>query len=136
MEFLFGNIGGKIKGLVAASSIIGAIGSFVGGIAFAAMDVDFIIWGILMTFLGPIFAWIFSWTLYGFGEIICNLEDINLSTKKHQQTNPNHQHVPTSSPQNDMVTDYCPECNAKLRYNRHSKRITCPNCKSTLEVSG
>ena len=135
MEFLYGNIGGKIKGLAFASAIVGAIGAVIGGIIFATVDDDFIFFGIITVLLGPIVAWVSSWVLYGFGEIICHLDDINYSTKKVASIKSSQNKAPAPKPQNEMATDYCPECNAQIRYNVDAKFVSCPNCKSTLEIT-
>ena len=135
MEFLFGNIGGKIKGLAVTSAIVSAISAFIGGIVFATLDDDFIVFGILMALLGPIIAWVSSWVLYGFGEIICHLDDINYSTRKASSAQSSHRQAPAPKPQNDLVTDYCPECGTQLRYSKNAKFVSCPKCGCTLEVS-
>jgi hypothetical protein len=74
---MYDNIGGKIKGLAKAGFIVEAIVAVITGIALMASDDDLIIVGVLVLLLGPIVAWVSSWLLYGFGEIIdktCSIE--------------------------------------------------------------
>lgn len=71
---MYNNIGGKIKGSAIAVFIIGAIASIIVGIAALSDDsnsgdVESII---LLLILGPVAAWISSWSLYAFGELVEN----------------------------------------------------------------
>ena len=72
---MYNNIGGKIKLLAAISFAIMAIGSFVGGIAMMATDDDLILPGVFVLILGPVFSWVSTWVLFGFGELIESNED-------------------------------------------------------------
>ena len=74
---MYENIGGKIKGLAKASAIIGIIAAIIYGWFLMVTDSDMIIVGLLTMVGGPFGAWISSWVLYGFGELIdkvCNIE--------------------------------------------------------------
>ena len=46
-----------------------------------ATDEDFIDTAIILLFVGPIVAWISSWLLYGFGELIDKVCDIERNTR-------------------------------------------------------
>ena len=76
-DVLYENIGGKIKKLAAWTFIIEAIGAIITGIALA---IDQGVGGYLViSFVGPIVAFVGSWLLYGFGELIeatCENRDI------------------------------------------------------------
>ena len=78
---MFDNIGGKIKGLAKAVFIVEAIAAVIAGIALIASDEDLIPIGLLVLFIGPIVAWVSSWLLYGFGEIIDKTCDIERNTR-------------------------------------------------------
>ena len=144
MEFLYGNIGGKIKYLAFFTALLGALGSFVSGVMLMTTDSYFIGYGVLLIIVGPIVAWVSSWILYGFGEIITSLQSIDGSTGKgHQHTRPTYA-APFNTPakktspegeDSEMVVDYCPTCNTMLKFNRNAKFVSCPSCKSTLEVT-
>jgi hypothetical protein len=77
---MYDNIGGKIKGLAKATFIVEAIAAVITGIAFMAMDDDLVPVGLLVMILGPIVAWVSSWLLYGFGELIDKTCDIARNT--------------------------------------------------------
>lgn len=78
---MYDNIGGKIKGLAKAVFIVEAIAAVITGIGLIASDEDLIPIGLLVLFGGPIVAWVSSWVLYGFGEIIDKLCDIERNTR-------------------------------------------------------
>ena len=71
---MYDNIGGKIKGLAKTMFIVEAIGAVITGIVLLATDDDFILVGLLTLFCGPIVAWVSSWILYAFGELV---EDVH-----------------------------------------------------------
>ena len=73
---MYDNIGGKIKGLAKTMFIVEAIGAVIMGIALLTTDDDFILAGLLTLFCGPIVAWIGSWILYAFGELVEDVRDI------------------------------------------------------------
>ncbi len=78
---MYDNIGGKIKGLAKAFFIVEAIAAVITGIALMATDEDLIGIGLLVMVVGPLVAWVSSWLLYGFGEIIDKLCDIERNTR-------------------------------------------------------
>lgn len=71
---MYSNIWKKIKGLAKAIFITETIGCIIGAIAIFSTDAvdDFAIVGVLLLILGPLVAWVSSWILYGFGELIEN----------------------------------------------------------------
>ena len=78
---MYDNIGGKIKGLAKASFIVATIAEVITGIALMAADEDLILYGLLVMVVGPIVAWVSSWLLYGFGELINKASDIERNTR-------------------------------------------------------
>ncbi len=74
---MYSNIGGKIKGLAKTICIIEAILSAVGGVLLVALDDELIMYGMALAIVGPLIAWISSWTLYGFGELIERMTEIS-----------------------------------------------------------
>lgn len=78
---MYNNIGGKIKILALVTAIVEAAGSVIAGIALMAEDDDLIPVGLLLWFVGPLVAWISSWLLYGFGELIAKVTDIERNTR-------------------------------------------------------
>lgn len=84
---MYSNIGGKIKGLAKAIFIIQTIATVIMGLVFIANGLDSyylgdeaVITGVLLMIIGPLVAWISSWLLYGFGELIDKVCYIALNT--------------------------------------------------------
>lgn len=75
---MYDNIGVKIKVLAGVTCIIGAIAAVI--IGCMALYDELIGIGLLIMILGPIVAWIASWLLYGFGELIEKTCDIARNT--------------------------------------------------------
>ncbi len=67
---MYDNIGGKIKGAATAVFILGAIAGVISGFAIIGSDDDLLSIGLIITIGVPLLAYIFSWLLYGFGELI------------------------------------------------------------------
>ena len=123
---MFNDIGKKIKGLAVALFAIEAIFSFIGGLVLMADgDDEKVAVGFLIMVGGVLFSWISSWFLYGFGEIIDKLQDVERNTR---QTAENARTKGTNTPSasaNTSPTDNavqhtltCPHCHIPNRTNR------------------
>ena len=90
---MYDNIGGQIKGLAKAVFIVEAIAAVITGIALMASDEDMIPIGLLVMVVGPLVAWVSSWLLYGFGELIDKVCEIatNTKTSRNASTSSNNQ---------------------------------------------
>lgn len=73
---MYNNIGGKIKVLAKIAFIAMAAITAIAGLGVIASDDDLIGVGVLMMFAGPVVAWVSSWLLYGFGQLIENSDII------------------------------------------------------------
>lgn len=76
---MYNNIGVKIKALAISTFIVEAIAAIIGGIVLWIVTKEW--WCALILFFGPILAWVSSWLLYGFGELIDNVCKIADNTK-------------------------------------------------------
>ena len=65
---MYDNLGGKIMGLAIITFAIEAIGSVISGIIMCIGDM--ILLGLLTMVGGVLVAWISSWFIYGFGQVI------------------------------------------------------------------
>ena len=83
---MYDNIGSKIKGLAEGVFIGEAVLSAIVGIALLASGEDLILTGFLVLLFGPIVAWVSSWLLYGFGELIDRVCEIAQNTRTSQNT--------------------------------------------------
>ena len=70
LDELYTDIGGKIKNWAKWIFIVEAIGAIITGLVLLCTDADLVVSGLLVMFLGPFVAWVSSWILYGFGELI------------------------------------------------------------------
>ena len=73
--FMYDKIGGKIKVLTKAIAIIGIVASVIYGIVLLSLGQT--VTGIIYLLLMPFLIWISSFVLYGFGELVekvCNIE--------------------------------------------------------------
>lgn len=89
---MYDNIGGKIKELAKIGTIIGIILSVIVGILLITL-VNSII-GIVLVFVLPIAFWISSFPLYGFGELIdkvCNMEKNARDSEKSLEKGANNE---------------------------------------------
>lgn len=80
---MYDNIGSKIKKLAVILTVTTAIGFFIVGAVMLAVEAVGL--ALLFMFAGPLFAWASSFLLYGFGELIervCNIEE-NLGKLNH-----------------------------------------------------
>ncbi len=79
---MFADIGKKIKKMAICIFILEAGSSILGGLIymFSGEDLGFL-FGMLIIVVGVIVAYVSSWFLYGFGEIIDKLTDIEYNTR-------------------------------------------------------
>ena len=72
LDDLYIDIGKKIKGWAKWIFIVETIASIIGAIImiFAAEDSGMMIVGLLTFIVGPLLAWVSSWILYAFGELV------------------------------------------------------------------
>ena len=153
---MYNNIGGKIKVLAKCIFVIDAIAMFVVGIVL--LSEELIGAGLLTMFLGPVLAWVSSWLLYGFGELIDKASEIADNTakedkqkeksikenktpvakvRKKPETNPqSFKNVTVINTEED--TDYrdviCPVCKQTLSFDNETTLAVCPWCDTKLEV--
>ena len=68
LDRLYEDIGTKIKGWAKVIFVVEALGAIISGIVLMC-DEAFLA-GLLTALLGPVVAWVSSWILYGFGELV------------------------------------------------------------------
>jgi len=82
---MYDDIGGKIKGLAKSLFIIGAFISVLLGIFVMVNDKNMIFVGLFIMVAGSLLAYISSWLIYGFGELIDIAYDIEWNTRGEEQ---------------------------------------------------
>lgn len=70
VNFLYDNIGGKIKIAAIVAFMLEALCTVMGGITLAASDEDMIFPGLCLIVVGPLIAYFSSWVLFAFGELV------------------------------------------------------------------
>lgn len=117
---MYDNIGGKIKGLAATVATIASIGAVIMGIITMVPGGRMIVIGLLIMIIGMLIAWISSWLLYGFGQIIDTLDRIEKNTRlgyaqKASSTTASPL-APTVVPKG-AFTKKCPHCGEQINSN-------------------
>ena len=79
---MYENIGKKIKGLAKACFIVETIAAVLAGVIMIATDEDYIVYGAMIAILAPLVAWVSSWLLYGYGELIDKACEIEANTRE------------------------------------------------------
>lgn len=95
--FMYNEIGKKIKTLAKVLTVLGIVASVIYGIVILSFEQN---WGIIYILIMPFLIWASSFVLYGFGELIekvCNIE------KKIGQRYPDQD---ANSKQNEHAEDY------------------------------
>ena len=86
LDNLYENIGGKIKNWAKWIFIFEVIGAIITGLVLLFTDEDLILYGLLTLVCGTIVAYIGSWILYAFGQLV---EDVHAMRDKEGTTDPN-----------------------------------------------
>jgi predicted RNA-binding Zn-ribbon protein involved in translation (DUF1610 family) len=154
---LYVDIGSKIKGMAKWTFIVEAIGLIITGIALA-IEQDFPY--ILVAIIGPIVAWVSSWILYAFGELVEDVHALrdkippiykpivkNDTEQKQPQTkiNPNVTNKETPTFQKSIeINSNCaevPQQNVSQKEAEAKKEealgaLPCPECGEDLSFMG
>ena len=114
---MYDNIGEKIKSLAKGTFITEAIIAIITAFSLFASNDDLIIYALFLLVLGPIGAWISSWILYAFGEIV---EDIHAMRNKY---------YPIAEEQANLETEEKAKHEAEEITYEKAQTFTCPNCQ-------
>ncbi len=141
---MFDNIGIKIKTLSVVLCIIGIFSSVVIGI-YLILNVDStttavkeqinsnnVISGMLIIILGSLFSWISSFCLYGFGELIervINIDEKLKCSKIPKQIIPNDSTITVEEDIFSEDTTFCPKCGADIT----NDSSVCHVCGETIK---
>lgn len=105
---MFNNVGNKIKNLAKVLFWIGVAASVIGAALLMFATYGMITIGIAVLIVGPLFSWIGSWMLYGYGELI----DTNVRLAKDVAkalAKTAKEEAPTAP-----ATWFCPRCGRQL----------------------
>lgn len=90
---MYDNIGGKLKGLATTICVIEVIAAVISGIALMASNEHLAVVGLLVMIIGSLFAWISSWLLYGFGELIEKTCEIAKNTYRGEKYTSDYERI-------------------------------------------
>ena len=158
--FSYDNIGGKIKSCAVWIFTVEAILAIIGGFMILLSDEDMILAGILVIVLGPIAAWISSWFLYGFGQLV---ENSDIVAAEYNRKNEKYEKVAAKNAaleqkrnaekevqrrekakeiienpeisEDEFVDITCPKCKEELSYTKEQLQggeATCPMCDAKI----
>jgi cytochrome b subunit of formate dehydrogenase len=120
LDTLYENIGGKIKNWAKWIFIIEAIGAIITGFVLLFTDEYLILYGLLTLVCGPIVAWVGSWILYAFGELV---EDVHAVRKKY---------YPIAEEQANREAEEKAKREAKELAQKKAQTFSCPKCSNTV----
>lgn len=136
LDNLYDNIGKKIKDLAKGIFIIEAIGAIITGFVFFCIDEEFILYGLLILVFGPIVAWVGSWILYAFGELVEKTSDSeNVARLILKKLNENDIILETESKQPESKTTILREPVAPKSNERPIENAKKPNNKATYSTT-
>ncbi len=158
--FSYDNIGGKIKKWATWIFTAEAIIAILAGIILMN---EHVLIGLLVVVLGPIVAWISSWLLYGYGQLI---ENSDIIAEEHKRANEKYEKVVAKNSARqqkhfaekqakrremakaiianpDMDEDVfidiiCPNCKTELSYTKGQLQmeegVVCPICDTAISL--
>ena len=142
-RFNYDNIGKKIKTLARCLFIIGMVLGIIAGAILiiggcVTGDFGFAFLGLLLILFYPFLTWISSWTLYGSGEMIDKICEIERNTRTNEKKENIVDFAPTP-PQKEELTEeisttipkifQCPICGELVEEGIAS----CPKCNQLFE---
>ena len=159
--FTYDNIGQKIKSLATGTFVVEAIAAIIAGIYLITSSENMVLIGFLVIFAGPLVAWVLSWLLYGFGQLIENSDIIaeeskrkndkhdklvaqNNERKQKQKAQQQYAHVREviENPgihENDFIDIICPHCSETLSYPKgqleNNSALICPLCGEPISFT-
>ena len=150
--FEYDNIGGKIKGWAKWIFAIEAIATIIMGLIFMGVSV---LAGFLLMLFGPIAAWVSSWILYGYGQLI---ENSDIIAEEYKRVNEKHDKVVAKRnaekqakrlerakvvignpnvADDEFVDITCPNCKTELSYTKEqllNDDLNCPMCDAHISL--
>ncbi len=139
LDTLYENIGGKIKNWAKWIFIVEAIGAIITGLVLLCTDEDLILYGLITLVCGPIVAYIGSWILYAFGELVektCDneyatrqiLKKINEEPVEKKQTSNNTTPLTVKTTSNTPKTEKKELADTSTFSTTENGTIICPQC--------
>ena len=144
---MYNNIGKKIKILAQVVFLIEAIVSVIAGLVIWVESESLSLWSVVFLFVGPLVAYISSWILYGYGEIIVKLFEIERNTHKEQsetdhateksERNPAENTIQEKEEQVEQKTEKQELGDISVRDEANKDEcivVTCPKCHEKVSL--
>ena len=140
LDNLYENIGGIIKNWAKWIFIFEAIGAIITGLVLLFTDEDLILYGLLTLVCGPIVAYIGSWILYAFGELVektCDNENntrqillkLNENPVEKKQTSNNAIPLTVKTTSDTPKTEEKESADTSTFSKTENGKIICSQCK-------
>lgn len=154
---MYKNIGEKIKGLAKVTCIVEAIAAVITGMVLMTEGDELALIGFLVIICGPVVAWISSFLLYGFGQLVANSDII---AEQYKRTNRTYEKIEAknndrkqerqrkeikamiSNPNvadDEFIDVVCPNCEAQLSFPKEMlanlQGVKCPECDEYMIVN-
>ena len=153
---MYDNIGKKIKDSAKWIFATEAIAAVIGGICVIVDDFDSFFIGLLLIIFGPCVAYVSTWLLYAFGQLVENsdiiAQEYRRTNKKYEKTvaknnerkqNQKRQNIKATIANPDVKEDEyidmnCPYCKAEITYMKgevqSGEELICPMCDSPISI--
>lgn len=153
---MYDNIGEKIKNSAKWICIVESISAVIGGIFVIIDDFDSFFKGLLLIVLGPVVAYVSTWLLYGFGQLI---ENSDIIAQEYRRTNEKHEKAVAKNAErkqsqkrqnikatianpnvkeDEYIDMNCPYCQAEISYTKgellNGKELICPMCDAPISI--
>ena len=150
LDNLYENIGSKIKNWAKWIFVIEAIGAVIAGQVLLFTDEDLILYGLLAAICGPIVAYVSSWILYAFGELVEDVHAIRNKEGTTEEAKRKAEEAKRKAKEKATLSAmvfFCSKCNQTFigskcnqtfigRDCKESDRPECPNCKKKTYSTG
>ena len=132
---MWDNIGKKLKGVAKAMCILAAIGGVIASylVWYNCYFEEEILIGFLIIALSLFVALVSSWFIYGFGELVEKVSDIERNTRggerKSEATESERKVEAKELYDLDVFANVnCPKCSEKFSFRVGTNEISCPHC--------
>lgn len=147
---LYENIGGKIKNWAKWIFIFEAIGAVIAGLVLLFTDEDLILYGFLTAICGPIVAYVSSWILYAFGELVEDMHAMRdkegtakeVNAKREAEMKAKYEakkkakreaEEQSKREMEENIDNFVPNPSKTVIPNKYEDSYSCPKCGCTLK---
>ena len=133
LDNLYQNIGGKVKGLAKAIFLVEAVATIIAGLGLLFTNEDFVLYGVLTLVCGPVVAFVSSWVLYAFGDLV---EDVRAIRNNEGTTEEKAKRLAEEKAKCELEESIDNSVSNPLKTvvpNKYKDYYSCPKCGCTLK---